>query len=71
MLKKSAFSLVALMASCFLLTACNKYVADTDKKIETTLERIEEYNLQAQVPSLPEPTDTVRGLLKKTGAIAK
>ncbi|MBQ3695432.1 MAG: hypothetical protein II938_00460 [Alphaproteobacteria bacterium] len=60
MLKKSAFSLVALMASCFLLTACNKYVADTDKKIETTLERIEEYNLQAQVPSLPEPTDTVR-----------
>ncbi len=60
MLKKSVFSLIALMAGCTLLAACNKYVADTDKKIETTLERVEEYHLQSQVPDLPEPTDTVR-----------
>lgn len=60
MLKKSVFSLVALMAGCTLLAACNKYIADTDKKIETTLERIEEYHLQSQIPDMPEPTDTVR-----------
>ena len=60
MLKKSAFSLIALTAGCVLLAACNKYVADTDKKIETTLERVEEYHLQSQVPDMPEPTDTVR-----------
>ncbi len=60
MLKKSVFSLMALMVGCTLLAACNKYIADTDKKIETTLERIEEYHLQSQIPDLPEPTDTVR-----------
>ena len=60
MLKKSTLSLIALIAGCSLLAACNKYVASTDKKIETTLERIEEHMVQAQVPSLPEPTDTVR-----------
>jgi len=60
MLKKFPISLIALMAGCSLLAACNKYVAETDKKIETTLERVEEYHLQSQVPDLPEPTDTVR-----------
>ena len=60
MLKKFPISLIALMAGCSLLAACNKYIAETDKKIETTLERVEEYHLQSQVPDLPEPTDTVR-----------
>ena len=47
MLKKSTFSLlVALTAGCVLLSACNKYVARTDKKIETTMERVEELNQQ-------------------------
>ena len=36
------------------------FILNTDKKIETTLERVEEYTVQAQVPSMPEPTDTVR-----------
>ena len=43
MRKKYSFSLMALLAGCVLMSACNKYVAQTDKKIETTLERIEEY----------------------------
>ena len=60
MLKKSALSIIALMAGSLVLAACNKYVADTDKKIETTLERVEEYNQLAEIPDLPEPTDTVR-----------
>ena len=60
MLKKSTLSLVAVLLGCTFIAACNKYVAQTDKKIETTLERIEEYNQQAQVPDLPEETDTVR-----------
>ncbi|MBQ4472451.1 MAG: hypothetical protein II942_04340 [Alphaproteobacteria bacterium] len=59
MLKKTTFSIIALVG-CLALVACNKYVAETDKKIETTLERIEEYQQQAQIPDLPEPTDTVR-----------
>lgn len=49
-----------LMASTFVLTACNEYVAKTNKKIETTLERVEEHLQQAQIPDLPEPVDTVR-----------
>lgn len=60
MLKKYSLSLIALMASCALLAACNKYVEQTDKKIETTLERAEEYLQQAQIPAMPEETDTVR-----------
>ena len=60
MRKKYSFSLMALLAGCVLMSACNKYVAQTDKKIETTLERIEEYNQQAQIPAMPEETDTVR-----------
>ena len=60
MLKKTTFSLIALVAGCLTLAACNKYVAETDKKIETTLERLEEYQQQAQIPDLPESSDTVR-----------
>ncbi|MBQ9089814.1 MAG: hypothetical protein IJY58_02070 [Alphaproteobacteria bacterium] len=55
------FGLVAvLMASTFVLSACNEYVARTNKKIETTLERAEEHLQQAQIPDLPAPVDTVR-----------
>ena len=60
MVKKTALSLIALIAGCTMLASCNKYISDTNKKIETTLERVEEYNMQAQMPDLPEPTDTVR-----------
>lgn len=60
MLKKYGLSLLALIAGCTLLTACNKYVAQTDKKIETTLERTEEYLQQSQIPAMPEETDTIR-----------
>ncbi len=60
MLKKSALSLIALLAGSLVLAACNKYVAETNKRIETTLERVEEYYQQSSVPDLPEPTDTVR-----------
>lgn len=49
-----------LMATTFMLSACNEYVARTNKKIETTLERTEEHLQQAQIPDLPEPVDTVR-----------
>ena len=51
---------IALMAGCFVLSACNKYVVETDKRIEETLSRVEEYQEAAQIPDLPEPTDTVR-----------
>lgn len=49
-----------LMATTFALSACNEYVAKTNKKIETTLERAEDHLQQAQIPDLPEPVDTVR-----------
>ncbi len=49
-----------LMATTFALTACNEYVARTNKKVETTLERVEEHLQQAQIPDLPAPVDTVR-----------
>ena len=51
---------IALLAGCFALTACNKYVAEADKRIEETLSRVEEYREAAQIPDLPEPNDTVR-----------
>ena len=51
---------VALLAGCFALAACNKYVVETDKRIEETLSRVEEYQEAAQIPDLPEPNDTVR-----------
>lgn len=53
------FSL-ALLAGCFVLASCNKYVAEADKRIETTLARAEEYKEIAEIPDLPEPIDTVR-----------
>ena len=53
------FSL-ALLAGCFVLASCNKYVAEADKRIETTLARAEEYKEIAEIPDLPEPVDTVR-----------
>ncbi len=49
-----------LMASSFVLSGCNEYVARTNKKIETTLERAEDHLQQAQIPDLPAPVDTVR-----------
>ena len=49
-----------LMGATFMLTACNEYVARTNEKIETVLERTEEHLQQAQIPDLPEPVDTVR-----------
>ena len=57
LIKKLSF---ALLATCFILASCNKYVAETDKRIETTLSRIEEYNEMAEIPDLPQPIDTVR-----------
>ena len=49
-----------LLAGCFFLASCNKYVADADKRIETTLARAEEYKEMSEIPDLPEPIDTVR-----------
>jgi type IVB pilus formation R64 PilN family outer membrane protein len=51
---------IALLAGCVALAGCNKYVAETNKHIEETLSRVEEYKEAAQIPDLPEPTDTVR-----------
>ena len=53
------FSL-ALLAGCFVLASCNKYVAEADKRIETTLARAEEYREIAEIPDLPQSMDTVR-----------
>ncbi len=52
--------LCALLAGTFLVSACDKYTAQTSKKIETALERAEDYRQRAQIPDLPEPVDTVR-----------
>lgn len=52
--------LCTLLAGALALTACNKYVDKTNKKIETTLERAEDHMQQASIPDLPEPVDTVR-----------
>ena len=51
---------LALLASCFVLASCNKYVVETDKRIETTLARVEEMKEMSEIPDLPEPIDTVR-----------
>ncbi len=51
---------LALLAGCFALASCNEHVVEVDKRIETTLARTEEYVEAAQIPDLPEPTDTVR-----------
>ncbi len=62
MLNKSMkWSLMGLLtAAAMTLSACNDYVANTNEKIETTLERVEDHLQQAQIPDLPEPVDTVR-----------
>lgn len=62
MLNKSMkWSLMGLLtAAAMTLSACNDYVAKTNEKIETTLERVEDHLQQAQIPDLPEPIDTVR-----------
>ena len=49
-----------LLAGCFALASCNKYVVETDKRIETTLARVEEYRDISKIPDLPENIDTVR-----------
>jgi len=51
---------VALLAGCFVLASCNKYVAEADKRIETTLARAEEMKEIAEIPDLPQSVDTVR-----------
>ena len=53
------FSL-ALLATCFVLAGCNKYVAEADKRIETTLARAEEMREMSEIPDMPQPLDTVR-----------
>ncbi len=50
----------ALLTAPLFLTACNKYVDETNETIETVLERTEDYMQQAAVPDLPIATDTVR-----------
>lgn len=50
----------AVILGMMTLTSCDKYLKETDDKIETTLERVEEARLRAHIPDLPEPTDTVR-----------
>lgn len=52
--------LLTLLAGTFSLSACNKYVEKTDAKIETVIERADEYLQQATIPDLPEAVDTVR-----------
>ncbi len=52
--------LFGVLGGVFLLSACNKYVDETNKKIETTLERVEDLRQRATVPDLPQPVDTVR-----------
>ena len=50
----------ALMLGVMTLASCNKYVKETNDKIETTLERAEENLQRAEIPDIPEPVDTVR-----------
>ncbi len=52
--------LLGLIGGIFMLSGCDRYVAKTNEKIETALERIEEYQLQATIPDMPTPVDTVR-----------
>ena len=54
------FLTLAILATSFSLTACNKYAEKTDAKIETVLEKADDYLQQATIPDLPEETDTVR-----------
>ncbi len=60
MLKKSILLSCVFALSGLFLTACNRYVAESDKRIETTLERAEDYYARSSIPDVPEQTDTVR-----------
>ncbi len=51
---------LGLLGCAFLLSACNHYAAKTNEKIETVLERVEDYSQRASIPDLPSPVDTVR-----------
>ena len=51
---------IALLTGCLMFGGCNRYLAEADKRIETTLARAEEYKEIAEIPDLPQPTDTVR-----------
>ena len=57
LIKKLSF---ALLATCFVLAGCNKYVAEADSRIETTLARAEELKDIGEIPDLPQPVDTIR-----------
>lgn len=57
---KSKYLLFGALGAAFLLSACNHYVAKTNDKIETVLERTEELRQQAEIPDMPQPADTVR-----------
>ncbi|MBQ7413618.1 MAG: PilN family type IVB pilus formation outer membrane protein [Alphaproteobacteria bacterium] len=52
--------LAGALGCALLLSACNYYVDKTNKKIETVLERTEEYRQRSEIPDLPEAVDTVR-----------
>ena len=49
-----------LLGGAFLLSACNHYADKTNEKIETVLERVEDYSQRATIPDIPSPIDTVR-----------
>lgn len=51
---------LGVLGGVLLLSACNKYVEETNAKIETALERVEDLQKRATVPDLPQPVDTVR-----------
>lgn len=51
---------LALLGASFVLAGCNKYVAEADKHIETTLARAEEMREMSEIPDMPQPMDTVR-----------
>ena len=44
---------LALLGACFVLAGCNKYVAEADKHIETTLARAEELREMSEIPDIP------------------
>ena len=54
------YFLAGALSMVLCLAGCDRYVADTNTKIETTLERTEQYKKEASIPDLPVPVDTVR-----------
>lgn len=57
---KSIGFTIALMLGVMALSACDKYVAETNEKIEVALERVEENLQRVAIPDIPQPIDTVR-----------